>query len=160
MFRQIRKTLQNVEKNIILAALPYSNNSTAPAILRFVGAVLLFCRVHFLITWSFCGKTEKISLYMSKIYPSNSLYIGKFPPFSCYYKENSPGGGLVVGFLNSRRKNPATLWLPWYQHQPVSFYGRYSALFIGQHYELGVPRIRALKWSWKLPMHWALVPPS
>ena len=84
MFRQLRKTLQTVEKNIILAALPYSNNSTAPAILRFVGAVLLFCRVHFLITWSFCGKTEKISLYMSKIYPSNSLYIGKFPPFSCY----------------------------------------------------------------------------
>ena len=27
MFRQIRKTLQTVEKNIILAALPYSNNS-------------------------------------------------------------------------------------------------------------------------------------
>jgi hypothetical protein len=69
MFRQIRKTLQTVEKNIILAALPYSNNSTAPTILRSVGAVLLFCRVHFLITGPFCGKTEKISLYMSKIYP-------------------------------------------------------------------------------------------
>lgn len=42
---------------------------------------------------------------MSKIYPSNSLYIGKFPPFSCYYKRKLSGGGLVVGFLNSRRKN-------------------------------------------------------
>ena len=41
---------------------------------------------------------------------------------------------LVAGHVTVLKSYPF-IGVMGYQHQPVSFYGRYSALFIGQHYE-------------------------